>query len=111
MKAMHLFDYEETPGKWKPSGTVIDHPDAWRLVQFGTCRPVDAECQQAANLTEDEWKWRVADYVRNHGTTADQVDKLELDDELTEYIRQHLAGNSNIPDEIARAKGVENVST
>lgn len=110
MKAMHLFDYEETAGNWKPAGTVVDHPDAWLLVRLGTCRPVDAECQEKAGLTEEQWKWRVADYVRNHGTTAGQVDQLELDEELTEYIRRHLLENVNIPDAINEMKGIENVS-
>lgn len=34
-----------------PSGEVIDHPQAYRLVQMGMAVPHDDECANAANMT------------------------------------------------------------
>ena len=107
MKAVHLFDSESEPGVWHEAGRVVDHPDAFRLVQLGTCRPADEECQEAAGLTEAEWQHRVAAYVHMHGTRPEQVDELGLDPQLTEVVRSYLAAKYNIVEEIQKAKGVE----
>jgi len=37
-----------------PAGTVIDHPDAFRLVQQGVAIPADEECQRAANRSAQQ---------------------------------------------------------
>ena len=37
-----------------PKGTKISHPDAYMLVQAGSCKPVDDECRKAAGLTDKQ---------------------------------------------------------
>lgn len=36
-----------------PAGRVIDHPEAWKLVEFGIAVPVDEECRAAADMSEE----------------------------------------------------------
>jgi hypothetical protein len=38
----------------KPSGTLIRHPDAWRLVQMGVAEPADDECDAKAGMTAND---------------------------------------------------------
>lgn len=35
-----------------PAGTIIDRPDAWKLVVIGAAEPVDGECRAAAKMTD-----------------------------------------------------------
>ena len=42
------------PDRIVPAETVIDHPDAWKLVRMGMAVPADEECGVAANMTERE---------------------------------------------------------
>ena len=35
-----------------PAGTVIDHPQAWRLVGAGVAEPYDKECDERCPRTE-----------------------------------------------------------
>jgi hypothetical protein len=35
-----------------PAGTVIDHPDAFKLVRMGVGLPADEECEVAAGRTK-----------------------------------------------------------
>lgn len=44
MKAALVRESESESGDRLPAGTVIDHPDAWRLVEMGSADPADAEC-------------------------------------------------------------------
>ena len=37
-----------------PKGTVLDVPDAYRLVQMGVAEPADEECQRRANRTPNQ---------------------------------------------------------
>lgn len=39
------------PDSKVPVGTIIDHPDAYRLVQLGAAEAFDEECAEAANMT------------------------------------------------------------
>lgn len=32
-------------------GTIIDHPDAWKLVRLGVAEPADVECRKKAGMT------------------------------------------------------------
>jgi hypothetical protein len=48
----------------KPAGTVVDHPEAWRLVRMGVAEPVDDECREAANVSEERLKVLAAKYER-----------------------------------------------
>lgn len=43
----------ENPTGVKPEGTLIDHPDAFRLVQMGVAEPADPECAEAAGMTPE----------------------------------------------------------
>jgi hypothetical protein len=44
------------PDRKMPIGTIIDHPDSWRLVRMGVAVPADEECEQKAHMTEDQLK-------------------------------------------------------
>jgi len=37
-----------------PAGTVLESPDAFRLVQMGNAEPADDECRERANMTSEE---------------------------------------------------------
>lgn len=39
-----------------PAGTIIDHPEVWKLVQWGTAEPADDECRERAyrDRTDDQ---------------------------------------------------------
>lgn len=47
-----------------PTGTEIEHPDAWRLVRMGVADPVDDECREAAGLTPEQIAERQARYEK-----------------------------------------------
>jgi hypothetical protein len=44
----------EFPDAVLPAGTVIDHPDAYLLVQLGCAVPADEECQKRHGRTPDQ---------------------------------------------------------
>jgi hypothetical protein len=43
-------------GEIAPAGTVLDVPDAWKLVQLGCADPEDAECDEKAGMTAEQRK-------------------------------------------------------
>ena len=47
-----------------PAGTIIDHPDAWQLVQNGHAEPADDECNIAAAMTQAEMAEAKASFHR-----------------------------------------------
>ncbi|MEO1063748.1 MAG: hypothetical protein AAFZ07_20210 [Actinomycetota bacterium] len=55
MKCELLYELTGTDGEAKPIGTVIDHPDAYKLVKMGCAKPADAECLERA----EEWAARL----------------------------------------------------
>lgn len=71
-----------------PAGTVIDHPDAFRLVQMGVAIPADEACRAAAGMTEEEMAHAHRRYLlleKGLGYDEDgnelDFDEIELDDE------------------------------
>jgi hypothetical protein len=53
MKARLVVPLKGGDHKWQPVGTVIEHPDAYRLVRHGCAEPADEECEQAADMTPE----------------------------------------------------------
>ena len=53
-----------------PAGYVIEHPDAWRLVNQGTATAADAECEAKAALTPEQ---KVRRYERQKALEAGQL--------------------------------------
>jgi len=47
-----------------PEGTEIEHPDAYRLVQMGVALPVDDDCAEMANMTEEQHRAARQAYAR-----------------------------------------------
>ena len=39
-----------------PAGTIMDHPDAYMLVQGGVAEPADEECEKRAGLTAEQFQ-------------------------------------------------------
>jgi hypothetical protein len=37
-----------------PAGTIIEHPQAYRLVKMGVAKPADGECVVAAGMTTEQ---------------------------------------------------------
>jgi len=69
MKCRLLLDMNCTPdAEWpsgiKPAGTVIDHPDAFRLVQIGCAESADTECDVATQRTPEQLARARYAYVR-----------------------------------------------
>lgn len=54
----------EHPAGVKPAGTVIDHPDAFRLVQLGCAEPADDQCAAAHGRTPEQLEAARIAYVR-----------------------------------------------
>jgi len=57
MKCTLIRDMDGETGKPLPAGTVIDHRDAFRLVQMGVAIPLDEDCRRkclALGLTQEE---------------------------------------------------------
>lgn len=60
MKAK-LLNEEDGGAKGKlPAGTVIDHPDAYKLVLHGVAEPFDDECRKKAGLSPEKASAAVA---------------------------------------------------
>jgi len=69
MKAKLLLDMtgppsDRFPDGHKPNGTLIDHPDAWKLVRMGVAEPVDEECIAKADRTPEQLAAAQAAYPR-----------------------------------------------
>lgn len=50
---------KEFPKGKKPADTIIDHPDAWKLVQMGDAYPADEACRKRAGLSDEEIDRRI----------------------------------------------------
>jgi hypothetical protein len=46
-----------------PTGTVIEHPDAWKLVRMGMAEPEDDECRERAGMNGEQM--RKAQYAQD----------------------------------------------
>lgn len=55
---------DEFPQGKKPAGTVIEHPDAYRLVLKGVAEAVDDECREAAPTTPRQAVERLNSYLK-----------------------------------------------
>ncbi len=63
MKCKLIVEQEASPthpdegmrGKMMPVGTVIEHPQAFRLVQNGVAEPADEECKIRANMSAEKF--------------------------------------------------------
>ena len=53
MKVRLLVPLKGGDHAWQPVGTIIDHPDAYRLVRHGCAEPADEECEWAANMSSE----------------------------------------------------------
>lgn len=47
---------EQYPDSKIPVGTIIEHPEAFRLVRLGAAEPADEECAQRANMTTEQMR-------------------------------------------------------
>lgn len=54
----------EHPTGTKPSGTIIEHPSAFRLVQMGVAIPADDQCGARCGMTEEDMRKAQAAYVK-----------------------------------------------
>ena len=53
-KQISKSEYRKRYYRTVDAGTVIEGPNAWRLVQLGKAVPDDAECKAAADMTEEQ---------------------------------------------------------
>ncbi len=54
----------EFPSGVKPAGTIIEHPDVYKLVRRGCAEPADEEGSKAANISKEKWEEAVQHYAR-----------------------------------------------
>lgn len=54
----------ERPDGIYPAGTIIDHPDAYRLVRLGAAAPADEECMEKAAMSDSQQKKAQYHYLR-----------------------------------------------
>jgi hypothetical protein len=49
-----------------PAGTIVEHPDAWKLVLMGSAEPADEECQEKVSrqATPDQLRRAQRIYIR-----------------------------------------------
>lgn len=47
-------DFKAATEEFAPKGTIIDHPDAWKLVKLGQAEPADEECEKRADMTPEQ---------------------------------------------------------
>lgn len=67
------------PDGIKRSGTVIDHQDAYRLVQMGVAEPADRECAEKAGVTPEAFEAAKAAYERvSRGIHPDDYEAYRL---------------------------------
>ena len=63
------------PDGIKPSGTTIDHAEAYRLVQMGVAEAADRECARAAGVTPEQFEAAKVAYERmSRGIHPDDFD-------------------------------------
>jgi hypothetical protein len=53
-----------TDGPPNPPGTIVDHPEAYRLVRHGCAEPADEECRRAADVTPEQMARAQATYQK-----------------------------------------------
>jgi hypothetical protein len=68
MKATLLVDSYSKGNKLLPKGTVIDHPDCWKLVRNGHAASADDDCKNKA---------KAGDGHRRHPMTDDDISKAQ----------------------------------
>lgn len=56
MKAVLVREMRRTDKTLSPAGTVIDHPDAYKLVRLGVAEPADDECRERCGMTPERMK-------------------------------------------------------
>lgn len=78
--------HEPTRYVMAPAGAINSHPDCWRLVLAGSCRPFDKACQVAAGLTDAQVAERYARYQqleKGELYVADEDEDQEDDEVIT----------------------------
>lgn len=70
---------QDAKGRWVyPAGTVLDHWQAFRLVQQGVAVAVDDECQRAASRTKEQLASAQHAYERlSKGIHPEDFDKFD----------------------------------
>jgi hypothetical protein len=71
---------ETNPDGKIPVGTVVDHPDVWRLVRLGVAESEDDECAAKANMTTAQLAevQRAARRSRIHPDDYDAFERGEM---------------------------------
>lgn len=64
LRDMDCVPNDEFPDGVKPQGTVIDHPDAWKLVRMGVASPADYECSEKADMSTTQIERAAKAYER-----------------------------------------------
>lgn len=78
-----------------PLGDIVDHPEAYKLVELGMATPEDDECREAAGLSDENIRERIERYKklsRGMGTGIKKHDaepeESELDDEFNDLLEE-----------------------
>lgn len=57
-------DYVAGTKQWLEPGTVLEHPESYKLVQMGVAKPADDECVKAAGMDAAKMKAATQAYKR-----------------------------------------------
>ncbi len=74
MKAKLLSEEDGGAQGILPRGTIIDHPDAYKLVLHGVAEPADDECRTKAGMTPEKAAAAVAFQTKAKKGLQDAVD-------------------------------------
>lgn len=78
MKCKLIRDMDSSDGSPKTTGTIIDHPKAFRLVQMGVAVPEDDECRDRAGMTPERMEQAKLAYERaDKGIHPDDFDDFD----------------------------------
>src|SRR5690606_8983128 len=72
-----------------PQGTVIDGPDAWKLVRMGRAEPADEECRVAAGMTPAQIQQAaIVQEQLSQGLGRDFAADEEEEDSVSDYTEE-----------------------
>lgn len=85
-KEYHYETGEPRSGWYFPAGTILDHPDAWKFVNFGMATAADAECEERIKPMTPERAAYIQKRYRaaSLGIGADDM-QLFMDDAIAGY--------------------------
>lgn len=78
-----------------PLGDIVDHPEAYKLVELGMATPDDEECREAVGLSDEKIQHRIALYRKlSRGMATGkklydaEPEETEMDEEFNNLLEE-----------------------